>query len=307
MPHFLQQSIFFILLIACASSLISPPIALLLGILLAQFIGHPYPHLNGKITKWLLQISVVGLGFGMNAHVALQAGKEGFWLTAITIIATLFLGLLLGKLFKVETKTAYLISAGTAICGGSAIAAVAPVIKANENQISIALGTVFILNSVALFVFPFVGSQLELSQTDFGLWSAIAIHDTSSVVGAAGKYGDEALQIATTVKLTRALWIIPLAFFSMLIFKSREQKVKIPYFIGFFVIAIILNTYIPFIQQIGPSIFKLSKIGMTLTLFLIGAGFSRKSIASVGFKPILQGVILWIVVSISTLLVVLWI
>lgn len=306
MNKVLQQIIFIALLIVCATPLISPPMALLLGILVAQFIGHPYLHLNGKTTKWLLQISVVGLGFGMNAQVALQASKEGFWLTVITIIGTLVFGFLFGKLFKVETKTSYLISTGTAICGGSAIAAVAPVIKANENQISIALGTVFILNSVALFIFPWIGSWLSLSQSDFGLWSAIAIHDTSSVVGAAGKYGDEALQIATTVKLTRALWIIPLAFFSIFAFKSQGQKVKIPYFIGFFVLAIILNTYIPRIQSMGPSIFKLSKTGMTLTLFLIGSGFSRKSIASVGFKLILQGIVLWVVISVSTLLVVLW-
>ena len=298
--------IFLSALVLCLFPFVSPPIALLLGIIIAQFIEHPYQHLNQKATHLLLQFSVVGLGFGMNVNAALQAGKEGFFLTVASIFGTLIFGYFLGKIFKINEKISYLISSGTAICGGSAIAAISPVIKAEEKQISIALGTVFIFNSIALFVFPFIGEQLHLSQSQFGLWCAIAIHDTSSVVGAASKYGNEALQIATTAKLARALWIIPIAFLSTLVFKSKNQKIKIPYFIGLFVIAIILNTYIPFVQKINIYIVDLSKIGLTLTLFLIGSGLSKKNLAGVGVMPILQGLILWIIISISTLLAILY-
>ncbi|HPQ09325.1 MAG TPA: putative sulfate exporter family transporter [Bacteroidia bacterium] len=299
-----RKVIFIITLILCASPLVSPPIALLLGILIAQFIGHPYLHLNHKATHLLLQTSVVGLGFGMNVNTALEAGKEGFVFTVLTIIVTLVLGYLVGKLLKVNHKTSYLISSGTAICGGSAIAAISPIIKANEEEVSVSLGTIFILNSIALFVFPFIGEALNLSESKFGLWSAIAIHDTSSVVGAASKFGDTALKIATTVKLSRALWIIPLALFSSFIFKSKHQKIKIPYFIGYYVLAIILNTYIPLFKTISPTIISISKTGLTITLFLIGSGLSKKAIYSVGIRPVLQGVLVWIILSVSTLLVI---
>lgn len=299
-----RKVIFIITLILCASPLVSPPIALLLGILIAQFIGHPYLHLNHKATHLLLQTSVVGLGFGMNVNTALEAGKEGFVFTVLTIIVTLVLGYLVGKLLKVNHKTSYLISSGTAICGGSAIAAISPIIKANEEEVSVSLGTIFILNSIALFVFPFIGEALNLSESKFGLWSAIAIHDTSSVVGAASKFGDTALKIATTVKLSRALWIIPLALFSSFIFKSKHQKIKIPYFIGYYVLAIIFNTYIPFFKTISPTIVSISKTGLTITLFLIGSGLSKKAIYSVGIRPVLQGVLVWIILSVTTLLVI---
>lgn len=288
---------FSILLLICFTPWISPPIALLLGIIAAQLIGHPFSHINHKVTSILLQFSVVGLGFGMNIHTALKAGKEGLMFTIISIIITLSVGFILGKLLKIDKKTAYLISAGTAICGGSAIAAISPVIKAEEKQISVALGTIFILNSLALFLFPFIGHQLNLSQSQFGIWSAIAIQDTSSVVGAASKFGSEALQIATTVKLTRALWIIPIAIASSWLFKSKDAKIKIPYFIGIFVLAILLHTYIPFIGKINDSIVNISKIGLTITLFLIGSGLSKKVLSSVGFKPTFQGVVLWIIIS----------
>lgn len=301
----IKKIIFLSLFIFCLSPYVSPPIALLLGIIIAQFVGHPYLHLNAKVTRWLLQISVVGLGFGMNVDSALKAGKAGFLFTVFSIIGTLSLGYIIGKILKVNKKTSFLISTGTAICGGSAIAAVSPVIKAEEKQISVALGTVFILNSVALFVFPFIGNILHLSQSQFGLWCAIAIHDTSSVVGAASKYGNEALQIATTVKLARALWIIPVAFFSGFIFKSKGQKIKIPYFIFLFVVAIIVNTYVPFVQNISSYIVQISKSGLTVTLFLIGCGLSRAALSSVGVKPMLQGLLLWIIISITTLLVIL--
>jgi uncharacterized integral membrane protein (TIGR00698 family) len=292
-------------LIFCISPYVSPPIALLSGIIIAQFVGHPYLHLNHKATYLLLQASVVGLGFGMNINTALKAGKDGILFTVVSIFGTLILGYFMGKFFKTNRKTSFLISVGTAICGGSAIAAISPVIKADEKQVSIALGIVFILNSIALFLFPFIGGQLHLSQSQFGLWCAIAIHDTSSVVGAAGKYGNDALQSATTIKLARALWIIPVALFSSTFFKSKDNKIKIPYFIGLFVIAIIVNTYIPFVQKISSYIVQISKSGLTVTLFLIGCGLSKKTLAAVGVKPMLHGLLLWIAISLATLFTIL--
>lgn len=296
-----REVIFVLAVVFCSSPLVSPPIALLMGLIIAQFIGHPYLHLNHKATHILLQVSVVGLGFGMNVTSALKAGKEGILFTIVSIIGTLVIGFFMGKFLKIEKKTSYLISAGTAICGGSAIAAISPVIKAQEKQISVALGTIFILNSAALFLFPFIGHQLNLSQSQFGMWCAIAIHDTSSVVGAASKYGPQALEIATTVKLARALWIIPVAFLSTFIFKSKNSKIKIPYFIGLFVLAMIANTYIPFVQQYNHYLTNIAKAGLTLTLFLIGCGLNRKTISSVGFKPLIQGVILWMIISTAAL------
>lgn len=296
-----REVIFLLAVVLCLSPLISPPIALLMGLIIAQFIGHPYLHLNHKATHILLQVSVVGLGFGMNVTSALKAGKEGILYTIVSIIGTLVIGFFMGKFLKIEKKTSYLISTGTAICGGSAIAAISPVIKAEEKQISVALGTIFILNSAALFLFPFIGHQLNLSQSQFGMWCAIAIHDTSSVVGAASKYGPQALEIATTVKLARALWIIPVAFLSTFIFKSKDSKIKIPYFIGLFVLAMIANTYIPFVQQYNHYLTNIAKAGLTLTLFLIGCGLNRKTISSVGFKPLIQGVILWVIIATAAL------
>ena len=296
-----REVIFLLAVVLCLSPLISPPIALLMGLIIAQFIGHPYLHLNHKATHILLQVSVVGLGFGMNVTSALKAGKEGILFTIVSIIGTLVIGFFMGKFLKIEKKTSYLISAGTAICGGSAIAAISPVIKAEEKQISVALGTIFILNSAALFLFPFIGHQLNLSQSQFGMWCAIAIHDTSSVVGAASKYGPQALEIATTVKLARALWIIPVAFLSTFICKNKDSKIKIPYFIGLFVLAMIANTYIPFVQQYNHYLTNIAKAGLTLTLFLIGCGLNRKTISSVGFKPLIQGVILWVIIATAAL------
>lgn len=296
-----REVIFLLAVVLCLSPLISPPIALLMGLIIAQFIGHPYLHLNHKATHILLQVSVVGLGFGMNVTSALKAGKEGILFTIVSIIGTLVIGFFMGKFLKIEKKTSYLISTGTAICGGSAIAAISPVIKAEEKQISVALGTIFILNSAALFLFPFIGHQLNLSQSQFGMWCAIAIHDTSSVVGAASKYGPQALEIATTVKLARALWIIPVAFLSTFIFKNKDSKIKIPYFIGLFVLAMIANTYIPFVQQYNHYLTNIAKAGLTLTLFLIGCGLNRKTISSVGFKPLIQGVILWVIIATAAL------
>lgn len=272
-----------------------------MGLVIAQFIGHPYLHLNHKATHLLLQISVVGLGFGMNVSSALQAGKEGLVFTIASIVGTLVIGYFMGKLMKIDKRTSYLISTGTAICGGSAIAAISPVIKAEEKQISVALGTIFILNSIALFLFPIVGHALELSQTQFGLWSAIAIHDTSSVVGAANKFGPQALEVATTIKLARALWIIPIALLSTILFENKGSRIKIPYFIGLFIIAMIANTYSPLVQQYSHYLTAMAKSGLTLTLFLIGCGLSQKVLRSVGIKPLLQGIVLWIFISLASL------
>ncbi len=285
----------------CLTPFVSPAIALLMGLIVAQFTGHPYLHLNHKATNLLLQASVVGLGFGMNIHTAMQAGKEGVLFTVASISGTLIFGYLMGKWLSIEKKTSYLISAGTAICGGSAIAAISPVIKAEEKQISVALGCVFILNSVALIIFPVIGHHFNLSQTQFGLWCAIAIHDTSSVVGASSKYGAHALEVATTVKLARALWIIPVAFMSAFIFKNESKKITIPYFIGLFILAMLAFTYVPVVSKLSPYIIGIAKAGLTLTLFLIGAGLSRKVLSSVGFKPLLQGVALWVAISVAAL------
>ncbi len=299
------RELFFLLtLIFCFSPLISPPGALLLGLVFAHLIGHPFLHLNHKATHYMLQLSVVGLGFGMNLAGAWKAGSQGFLLTLFSIAVTLAGGFLLGRVFQTEKKASFLISAGTAICGGSAIAAISPVIQAEEKQISVALGTVFILNSVALFVFPILGHAWHLSQSQFGLWCAIAIHDTSSVVGAAGRYGPEALQVATVVKLARALWIIPVTVVSAFVFKRKASKVKIPYFIAWFVLAMVANTYIPFVGHYGHFLVDFSKGGLTVTLFLIGCGLNRRVLGSVGWKPFFQGVLLWILIGVSSLVTI---
>ncbi len=268
--------------------------------------GNPFIEFNHKAITFLLQFSVVGLGFGMNASNAFSAGKEGFVLTIASIFSTLIFGFLLGKWLKTEKNTSHLISCGTAICGGSAIAAISPVIKSNENQTSIALGVIFILNSIALFAFPFIGHQLGLSQKDFGIWCAIAIHDTSSVVGAANKYGAEALQIATTVKLARALWIIPISLLTAVIFKNKSSKIKIPYFIGLFILAMLLNSYVPKVSVFAPYVVNVAKIGLTITLFLIGATLNINTLKSVGVKPLLQGIFLWIFIAALALVSILY-
>ena len=304
--RYLQQAIFAAVIFLCLFSIISPPIALLFGVVIVNIFGNPFVEFNGKAITFLLQFSVVGLGFGLNASSAISAGKEGFLLTVFSIFSTLILGTFLGKWLKTDKKTSHLISCGTAICGGSAIAAISPVIKSNENETSIALGVIFILNSIALFVFPFIGHQLDLSQKDFGLWCAIAIHDTSSVVGAANKYGAEALQIATTVKLARALWIIPISILTAAIFKSKNSKIKIPYFIGLFIVAMLLNSYVPATAVIAPHIVNIAKVGLTITLFLIGATLNVNTLKSVGVKPLLQGVFLWIFIAVLGLVSILY-
>jgi uncharacterized integral membrane protein (TIGR00698 family) len=298
-----RGAIFFALLAFCLTPWASPPIALALGLALALTIGHPFAGRTSKPTKFLLQASVVGLGFGMNLREVIAAGRSGFLFTVATIAGTLLLGYLAGRALRVERTISHLISSGTAICGGSAIAAVGPVLEATDEQMSVSLATVFILNSVALFVFPAIGHSQHLTQHQFGIWSAIAIHDTSSVVGAAAKYGAEALQVATTVKLTRALWIVPLTLATALLRRSRPRtgKIAIPWFILWFVVASIIRTYVdaPF-----DIIVRAARIGLTVTLFLIGAGLSRRSIANVGARPLLLGVLLWVVISATSLVAV---
>lgn len=288
------------------SSFITPPIALFLGLVFALLCGKAYPSFNKKMSKKLLQYSVIGLGFGMNLQASLASGAEGMTFTIISVAGTMLIGWFIGrKLITVERNTSYLISSGTAICGGSAIAAVGPVIKAKDTEMSVALGTIFILNAIALFIFPIIGHWLGMTQEQFGLWAAIAIHDTSSVVGAGAAYGEEALKIATTVKLTRALWIIPLAIATSFIFKTKGQKISIPWFILWFVVAMIINTYLLNLSEtgimIGNFINSLARKSLTLTLFFIGASLSVDTLKAVGIKPLIQGVLLWIVISLSTL------
>src|SRR5215813_13233887 len=305
-----QKAVFVVLIVFCLSPYGSPPIALALGLVLALTIGNPFPQLAGKPTRLLLQTSVVLLGFGMNLRAVYQAGKDGILFTIATIFGTLALGYLVGKLLAVNAKTSTLISSGTAICGGSAIAAVAPAIDAGAEEMSVSLGTVFVLNSIALFLFPIIGHALNLTQDQFGIWSAIAIHDTSSVVGASQTYGPVALTIATTVKLARALWIAPVAFLFAYIYRKKDAenqaKISVPWFILLFLIATVIRTYAP--SAVLPSVFdalvNLAKAGMTVTLFLIGASLSRRTLKAVGVRPLLQGVILWVVISCVSLLAV---
>lgn len=282
----------------------TPPALLFMGLAYALLCGQGYPDFNKKMSKKLLQYSVVGLGFGMNLYESLASGREGMLFTIVSVAGTLLTGMLIGrKLLKVDTETAYLISSGTAICGGSAIAAVGPVIKAKPANMSVALAVVFVLNAIALFIFPSIGHWLGLSQQEFGTWAAIAIHDTSSVVGAGAAYGEEALKVATTIKLTRALWIIPLALATSFIFKSKDRKINIPWFILFFVMAILLNTFIlDEIPAVGKFVSGIARKLLTLTMFFIGASLSTDVLRSVGIKPLIQGVLLWIVISIGSLL-----
>ena len=288
------------------NTFITPPIALFLGLAFALICGKAFPAFNKKMSKKLLQYSVIGLGFGMNLQASLASGKEGMAFTIISVAGTMLIGWFIGrKLLKVNRDTSYLISSGTAICGGSAIAAVGPVIKAKDTDMSVALGTIFILNAIALFIFPIIGHLLGMNQEQFGLWAAIAIHDTSSVVGAGAAYGEKALEVATTVKLTRALWIIPLAITTSFIFKTKGQKISIPWFILWFVVAMIANTYILSMTEtgieIGNAVNGLARKTLTLTLFFIGASLSKDTLKAVGIKPLIQGILLWIIISLSTL------
>ena len=295
-----SKNLFFAGLILSASGLLSPPVALALGLVYGFSFVHPY-HLDAKkLSKLLLQVSVVGLGFGMDLQQVMQAGRSGFVYTAGSISFALLLGWGLGKLLRVKQRISYLISSGTAICGGSAIAAIAPITNASQEEIAVSLGTVFVLNAIALLAFPVIGSALHMTQTQFGLWAALAIHDISSVVGASAKYGAVALTVGTTVKLARALWIVPLSVGTAMANKSKA-RIQWPWFILFFCLAAVFNTYVHFFQPAYPVLKHLGGIGLTVTLFLIGTGLSMKTLRDVGVRPFLQGILLWIFVAVGSL------
>lgn len=297
--------LFFLGLILSASGFISPPFALLAGLIFGITSPHPYPDASKYLVKFLLQASVVALGFGMDLHEVLHAGRSGFLYTAVSITLTMLIGLGLGYLFRIGKKAAFLISAGTAICGGSAIAAVGPIVNASEEEMAIALGAVFILNSVALFLFPFIGYSLHLTQSQFGLWAALAIHDTSSVVGATAKYGATALAIGTTIKLARALWIVPLSLVTAVTVKSKT-RIQWPWFILFFCLAALMNSSLPSFHSAFAVLDHLGRLGLTVTLFLIGTGLSKETIKVVGVRPLLQALVLWIIVGLATLALILF-
>jgi len=300
-----EKIVFFFGLVAAASGLASPPVALALGLIFGLGFSsfglvHPYGAGTRKLSRFLLQASVVGLGFGMNLHEVIRVGRTGFLYTLLSISFTMLVGMALAALFKVEREPAFLISTGTAICGGSAIAAVGPITHASDEEMAVSLGTVFVLNSVALLIFPATGAALHLSQTQFGLWAALAIHDTSSVVGAAAKYGAGALAVGTTVKLARALWIVPVALATAAA-KHAHAKIQWPWFIVFFCLAAVCNTYLPAGAPVYTPLVKLAKIGLTVTLYLIGSGISVTTLREVGHRPLLQGIVLWLLVSVSSL------
>ena len=306
-----RETIFVILLFLVP--FLTPATALLSGLIVAFTVGNPFVQHNKVFTKILLQASVVGLGFGMNLTEAMEAGKTGFVFTIFSIALTMGLGLWIGKLLKVNAGTRTLVSGGTAICGGSAIAAIAPVIKAKDNDMTVALGTIFALNAIALFIFPPLGNLLGMNDTEFGYWCAIAIHDTSSVVGAAAERSELALQIATTTKLIRALWIIPLTLIISVFYNkyNKEEggkgKITIPWFIFLYIVAMVIATYVPQGAELYEKTVRIARYGMIYTLFLIGSGLSWQSLKQVGLRPILLGVILWVVISVVSAITILYI
>lgn len=305
----LKHAIFFAAIIFCLSPYGSAPVALVLGLALALTLGNPFPQLTGKPATYLLQASVVLLGFGMNLSAVYRAGKSGITFIVAVISSALILGFLLGRFLKIPKRITTLVSTGTAICGGSAIAAVGPAIKAEKDEMSVSLGTIFVLNAIALFAFPLIGHALDMSQTQFGMWAAIAIQDTSSVVGASSAYGAEALTTAATVKLARALWIAPIALALAFIFRENDAKAKIaiPWFIFLFVLAATIRTFPP--NFLWPSMFdalvSVAKAGFIVTLFLIGLSLSKETLKNVGVRPFLLGAVLWIVIATATLFAVL--
>lgn len=287
------------------SDFITPALALFAGLVFALIFPMPFPKFNKKGSKYLLQASVVGLGFGMNVVTALKSGSEGMMFTIVSVIGVMAFGILIGMWMHLNRKTAYLISSGTAICGGSAIAAVGPVLKADDHEMAVSLGVIFILNAIALFIFPPIGHYFGMTQAQFGTWAAIAIHDTSSVVGAGDAYGAEACQIATLIKCTRALWIIPLAFATMFIFRDKKgSKISIPWFIFLFVAAMVVNTYCGIPSAVSDTIVYISKKALVVTLFFIGAGLSVGMVKKVGIRPLLLAILLWIIIGVSSFMVV---
>lgn len=285
-------------------SLFSPAVALFLGLVFAFIFPMPFPKFNKKASKYLLQASVVGLGFGMNVNEALESGSQGMLFTVVSVIGVMAFGVLIGYWMHINRKTSYLISSGTAICGGSAIAAVGPVLKADDHEMAVSLGVIFILNAIALFIFPPIGHYFDMGQAQFGTWAAIAIHDTSSVVGAGDAYGSEACQIATLIKCTRALWIIPLALVTMFLFRDKSSKISIPWFIFLFILAMVVNTYCNVPVAMSEAIVYVAKKFLVVTLFFIGAGLSLATIKKVGVKPLLLAILLWIIIGVSSFVVV---
>ncbi len=292
----IPKAAFLLGLALAASGLVSPPVALAVGLLFGFGFPHPFDQSAKKLSRYLLQASVVGLGFGMNLHDVIRAGRSGFVYTLLGISFAMLAGMALGTLLGMTRIPAFLIATGTAICGGSAIAAVGPIIGASSEQMAVSLGTIFVLNSVALLIFPAIGAALKLTQTQFGLWAALAIHDTSSVVGAAAKYGAVALAVGTTVKLARALWIVPMSIATALIKHSRA-KIQWPWFIALFCLAAVCNTYLPAWAPTYTLLARVARIGLTATLYLIGSGISIATLKKVGHRPLLQGVILWLLIS----------
>ena len=294
---------FFGCIAVVVSGVAGPPTALALGIAFGMAFTHPFEKQSSKWAKWLLQLAVIALGFGMNAAEVVKAGRASFVFTAIGIATAMLIGLALGRLLNVRPKAAFLITAGTAICGGSAIAALAPITHPNEEEMAMSLGTIFTLNSVALLVFPLVGTALHLTQMQFGLWAALAIHDTSSVVGAAAKFGSQALAIGTAVKLTRALWIVPLALLTAFFTKSKA-RVKLPWFILFFCLAALAKGTFSSFSPLFGMLTQAGHIGLALTLFLIGTSISMQTIRRAGGRVMAQGVLLWVVVASASLLAI---
>ncbi|NDK56685.1 YeiH family protein [Pontibacter fetidus] len=284
----------------------SAPLALLAGLIVGLLLGNPWQKITTIAAKYALQVAVVGLGFGINLYQVRETGLTGIVYTATSLAVTLALGFLLGRFLNIAPKLSHLVGVGTAICGGSAIAAVAPTIKANAQEISVSLAIVFILNAVALFVFPVAGHWLGLTQQQFGVWAAIAIHDTSSVVGAASKFGNEALQIATTLKLTRALWIVPIVLLSAFLFKSKETKLKLPLFIPLFLLASVIYTFVPPVATIAPVLVTIAKKLLVLSLFLIGVNVNIETLRTISARPFWLGLLLWLLVAILSLLAILY-
>lgn len=301
--NFSAASVLFVVIIAMALlGYINSPSALALGFVFSFLFENPFPTATKKGIKQLLKIAVIGLGFGIFYQDAIQANMDGFALLTVSVLLTVAAGVILAKVMGISRPLGFLLTSGTAICGGSAIAAVSPVIKADTKSITVALAVVFTLNSLALLIFPPLGKWLGLSQQQFGLWSAIAIHDTSSVVGAAMSYGDEALKVATTLKLSRTLWIIPLALFAAVLFNNKGQKIAIPYFIGGFVLAIIINSSGLLPSALTEMLVLVAKRLLVVTLFLIGTSLSIDALRSVGMKPLIFAIILWVVISVGSLL-----
>ncbi len=301
-PTHLNTLIFVIIALLCFLPFVSPAIALALGLFMSLIgIKHPKSHFY---SSRILQSSIVLMGFGMSLNQVIEASKHGFVETAISVTTVMVLGIVLGKVFKVEKNISILIAAGTAICGGSAIAAVSPVLKSKDYQNSFALIVVFVLNAVALVLFPIIGHHFHMSQDTFGNWAAIAIHDTSSVVGAGATYGSEALQVATTVKLIRALWIIPLSLVIAFFQKDGDKKaIRIPWFIFIFVGAIIVANIWPQPVKIYSDLSWIGKKSMAVALFLIGSNISVSEIKKSGFKSFALGLTLWLVISVVSFLI----